>query len=224
MFSTIRLDRSDGVLTITLNRPAHRNALDLAMRQELGQAIVEARDDPDVAALVLTGAGRAFCSGGDIRSQIASPRSLFASRTRLRSVDLWLRDLLGFPKPVVAAVDGAASGGGFPLAMAADIVLATDEAVFGATFGRIGLVPDMSTLYLLPRSIGMQRAKDVLFSARPISAREALRLGIVHRLCDRESLLDEASATARNLASGPWGHLYAIVKESLNNSFERQTL
>ena len=146
---------ADGIGTITLNRPEKRNALSKDMRPALAAAVTQMRDDPQVYAVILTGAGGAFCSGGDISGMLDSTRTGLVFRNNMRELHQWLPELVNMEKPVIAAVDGPAFGAGLSLALAADFVLATRRAKFCAVFGRIGLVPDLGMLHQLPRIVGL---------------------------------------------------------------------
>lgn len=192
-------ERHGAVMRICLNRPAQRNAIDLELREALAEAVYEARDSAEVRAVVLTGSGSAFCAGGDLKSLTAEQRPVYQDRDRIRRIHRWLRELVHLEKPVVAAVDGPAFGAGFSLALACDFVLASPRATFCAVFGRIGLVPDMAMFFLLPRVVGLQRAKDLILSARDLPAEEARALGIVMELVPAERLQDEAMALATRL-------------------------
>ena len=203
---------------ITLNRPAQRNALDLDMRDGLQQAVTQVRDDATIRAVVITGAGGALCAGGDLKSMTGEPRPAQANRHRIKQLHLWARDLIDLEKPVVAAVDGAAFGAGFNLALTADFILCTPVARFAAVFAKIGLVPDLAGLYLLPRIVGLQRAKEIVFTARTIDADEAMRLGIAYAVHPAERLLDDAlDLAARFHHASP--DALGMAKTILNQSF-----
>jgi 2-(1,2-epoxy-1,2-dihydrophenyl)acetyl-CoA isomerase len=216
--SPVLTERRGATLLITLNRPAQRNALDLAMRDALAAAIVEARDDADVKSVVLAGAGGAFCAGGDLRGMGTERLPAFQNRLRIKRIHLWFHELVNLEKPVVAAIDGPAFGGGFNLALAADFILASPAARLCAVFARVGLVPDIGGLFLLPRIVGLQRAKEIIFSARVIEPDEALRLGILYAIHERERLLNEALTLASRFHSAPIEALGA-AKTLLNQSF-----
>jgi 2-(1,2-epoxy-1,2-dihydrophenyl)acetyl-CoA isomerase len=192
-------ERHGATLLITLNRPAQRNAIDLELRAALADAVFEARDDDTVKAVVIAGSGGAFSAGGDLKSLTAEARSVYQDRDRIRRIHTWLRELVHLEKPVIAAVDGPAFGAGFSIALACDFVLATPRSTFCAVFGRIGLVPDMAMFFLLPRIVGLQRAKELIFSARDIGAEEARTLGIVLDLTAPEHLMEKALAIAHRL-------------------------
>jgi 2-(1,2-epoxy-1,2-dihydrophenyl)acetyl-CoA isomerase len=193
---TIQYAVEAGVATLTLNRPARKNALDTVMRDEIGDVIAEVRRDREIKALIITGAGGAFCAGGDLR-HIASA-GLDSDGWRRWLVDLhgWLQDQITLDRPVIAAVDGVAYGAGFSLALTADFILATPRARFCMSFLRVGLIPDCGAFYSLPRFVGAQRAKELFLSCREVGAEEARELGIVFEIQREESLLDRATALA----------------------------
>ncbi len=217
-YQTIRFDVHDGVALLTLNRPERRNAIDLAMRGEIPDAIARVRSDPAIRAMILTGAGGHFCAGGDISSMQGAVGDAAAGRERLRANIGWVEDLVMLDRPVIAAVDGHAAGAGCNLALAADIVLATPAARFTQSFLRVGLVPDFAGLYLLPRIVGLQRAKELVFSARALAADEARDLGIVHSIHPAERLLEAARSMALGFCLASPTAL-GLAKQSLNRSF-----
>lgn len=217
--STVLLVVRDGVAEITLNRPQQRNALSLQMREELAQVIAQVRDDAAVHALILSGAHETFCSGGDLAQMLDPTQSGLAWRDRIRRLHRWFPELVNLEKPVIAAVDGAAFGAGLSLALAADFVLATPRASFCAVFGRLGLIPDLGAMQLLPRIVGQQRAKELVFSARRFDAAEAHALGIVYRLVAPADLIGEARALAarfRDASSAALG----MAKSIMNQAFQ----
>lgn len=211
-------ERRGATLLVTLNRPERRNAFDPEVRAGIAEAVFEARDSDDVRAVVITGAGGAFCAGGDLKSLSAEKRPVFKDRDRIRRLHPWFRELVNLEKPVIAAVDGPAFGAGFNLALACDFILGTPAARFCAVFGRIGLVPDLGGFFLLPRIVGLQRAKDLVFSAREVAADEALQLGILFRIVESGQLLDEALALAARY-HGASTEALGIAKNILNRSF-----
>jgi 2-(1,2-epoxy-1,2-dihydrophenyl)acetyl-CoA isomerase len=214
---TVLVDVAEGVATLTLNRPERKNALDLAMRHELADAIHAIRADRNVRAVLLKGAGGAFCSGGDLGSMKID--SAEAGRNRLDDLHAWLQVLLTLDRPVVAAVDGVAYGAGFSLALAADYIVASRRARFCMPFIRVGLLPDSASLYTLPRAVGMQRAKEILFSAREIQADEARLIGIAAEVVDADAIDRRAMEVARALA-GASPAMIGLTKRALNASFE----
>lgn len=205
---------ADGVATLTLNRPAQRNAISLAMRDELAQCIEAVRKDRGVRALVLTGAGGAFCGGGDIRSMQTAQLDGAGWRQRMKDAHAWVGALIELDRPVVAAVDGAAYGAGFSLALAADYVVATPRARFCLSFMRLALVPDFGALHTLPRIVGVQRAKELMLSAREVAADEAKSLGIVAEIVPPEQVLARAQAIAARLV-GASPLAVSLIKRAL---------
>lgn len=215
--------RVDATTVLTMNRPAVRNALDLELRNAFAAAIPAIRDDASVRAVVLTGAGGHFCAGGDIRGMRGGQdgNDIFEGRQRIVSMQRWFDELLDLEMPVIAAVEGSAFGAGLSLALAADFVLAGPEAKFCSVFARIGYVPDMGGMYLLPRAVGLSRAKELAFTARVLDAQAAQAMGIAHRVIDQGTVLDAALALAGRFAHAPAGAL-GIMKSVMNRAFESE--
>ena len=210
----------DGIGTITLNRPEARNALNQAMRPALSAAIAQMRDDAGVHAVILTGAGGAFCSGGDISAMLDASRTGLPFREGMRALHQWFPELVNLEKPVIAAVDGPAFGAGLSLALAADFILATRRAKFCAVFGRIGLVPDLGLLHLLPRIVGLQKAKELVFTARTVEVQEARQLGMVHEVVEDAAALQQAAqALAQRFGQASTAAI-GMAKTIMNQSFE----
>lgn len=206
------------VATIRLNRPERRNALDIEMRRELSEAAQNAVDDSEVRAIVLTGSGGHFCAGGDIKDMQAGERlDAEAGRLRMKAAHTGIKAFFGTDKPVIAAVDGYAYGGGFGLALIADIVVATPAARFCMSFMKVGLVPDCGALYTLARSVGLHRAKALMLSARELDAQTGVDWGFVHELVSPADLLSHAQAMAGALAGGSAAAI-ALTKQALNQS------
>jgi 2-(1,2-epoxy-1,2-dihydrophenyl)acetyl-CoA isomerase len=208
-----------GVATIRLNRPARLNALDEAMLVGLRAALREARHRKDVRAVLLTGNGRGFCSGAELRSAAQGERDV---GELLR--DLYhplILELSSLPKPTVVAVNGVAAGAGFSIALAGDILLGSESASFCLAFSRIGLIPDAGCTYHLPRVVGVQRAKALAMLAEQIDAHEAAQLGILHKVFPCERLMDEAQAMAQRLAAMPSAAL-ALTKQAFGACSARQ--
>lgn len=195
---SVLLDINDGVAELTLNQPERRNALDPVMRAQLADAIVAVRRDRKVRVVILTGSQGHFCAGGDLRALASAGLDNEGWLQRFQDMNDWVRDLISLDRPVVAAVDGMATGAGLSLALTADFVLATPRARFSASFLRVGLVPDCGCLYTLPRVVGVQRAKELMLSAREFGADEAQRLGIVTEIAVADALLARARAIARS--------------------------
>ncbi len=219
-YETLLYEVSDGVATVTLNRPEVLNAFSTPMQRELAAVILRLADDDAVRAVVLTGAGRAFCAGGDIgemeRAEGAADPTPLASRNKLqRMLTSVLMPLVRLEKPVIAAVNGVAVGAGMNLALAADITLVAEHARFSQAFVKVGLVPDTGGLYLLTRLIGLNRAKELCFTGRMLDAREALHMGLVNQVAPTAELMPRAQALARELASGATAAI-GLTKSLLN--------
>jgi enoyl-CoA hydratase/carnithine racemase len=222
--SLVELSVADGVATVALNRPAVRNALDDTTREALMDTLDRVAADRSIRALVLTGNGKAFCAGGDIRAMkqraAAPPGEIaFNGWSRQQRTHRAVSLLHALPKPTIAAVNGAATGLGADLAMCCDFVIASSAATFAWNYVLRGLIPDGGGLYFLPRRIGLVRAKELIFSGRTVAADEALRLGIADRLAAPESLLAAARAWAAELAQGG-AEAVALSKSIIDRSFE----
>jgi enoyl-CoA hydratase/carnithine racemase len=203
-YTTLTLERPvEGVAVATLNRPDRLNAITFRMFEEWVAVCDEIAADDTVRALVLTGAGRAFCAGLDLADASTLPGMTVPEM--MRGQESWADATAAFhrlPKPVIAAVNGAAAGAGFSLALAADIRIAAPEARFNAAFVRIGLSGgDCGTSWFLPRVVGLGRAADILLTGRFVGAEEAATIGLVNRVVPADELLAEALATAQQIAS-----------------------
>ncbi|MGE0352907.1 MAG: enoyl-CoA hydratase/isomerase family protein [Gemmatimonadales bacterium] len=196
---------SSGVGTLTLNRPDRLNAFDGAMRRELVPAARELTDDPRVRAIVVTGAGRAFCAGADVKFMEACLRTddVAEANGLVQAGSELVRLLRETPKPVLASLNGAAAGGGANLALACDLRIASDQASIGQVFHRIGLHPDMGGTWFLPRLVGPSRALELIWSTELVPAARCLELGLVNRVVPHERLAPETAAWAERLAALP---------------------
>lgn len=206
---------------LTMNSPGNRNALDPEMRAALADAIAGVRDDQDVRSVVLTGVEGCFSSGGDLKGLVRmqqGARDIFEGRSRILEMHRWFDVLVDLEKPVIAAVDGPAFGAGLSLALAADFILATPGSSFCAVFARIGYVPDLSAMYLLPRKVGLTHAKDLVFSARAVGTSEARTLGLVQQEVDGD-LLEAALVFAGRFDDAPTEAI-GIAKSIMNRTFE----
>ncbi|MEU6775487.1 enoyl-CoA hydratase-related protein [Streptomyces sp. NPDC046759] len=219
--SELETERSDQVAHFTLNRPESLNALTPALRDRLIGLLTEASADPDVRAVVLTGTGRGFCAGADLRGGAASGARLPGDVARMlrQGAQRLIAAVLDCEKPVIAAVNGTAAGLGAHLALACDLVLAAESARFVEVFVRRGLVPDGGGAYLLPRLLGPHRAKELMFLGDALPAPDAERLGLVNRVVPDADLPKTARAWAIRLASGPTRAL-ALTKHLVNASLE----
>lgn len=217
-FDTLLYEIDDGVATLTLNRPVALNAFDDVMQRELAMLIPAIAADDAVRCVILTGAGRAFCAGGDIRGMDTADPAPIAGRNRLRKMlQTVFMPLIRLETPVIAAVNGIAVGAGLNLALAADIVLADEAAVMSQIFVQVGLVPDTGGLFLLTRLIGLNRAKELCFTGRKFTGREAAEWGLVNRALPGADLLPAARALAREIADGPAAAI-GMTKSLLNLS------
>lgn len=204
-----------GVLTLTLSRPAVLNSLTAELLDALAEALAMASDDSDVRAIVLTGAGRGFCSGQDLSGEGSAID--IEVRTQIHDhyvpVITALRDV---EKPVIAAINGVAAGAGLSLALAADLRVAAESATFVQAFVRIGLVPDAGATYFLPRIVGLTKAAELAFFGDTIDANEAFRIGLVNRVVPDGDLAASAQELAGRLAKGP--RSLGLIKRALNHS------
>jgi len=225
-FRHLTLERRDGVATITLNRPDAYNALNLGLGRDLFHASLEVDEDPAVRCVVVTGAGRAFCAGGDVKDFVDN----------LEHVGAFIKELTTYlhgavsrfcrsDKPVIMAVNGVAAGGGLSFALSGDIVVAAESARFTMAYSKIAATPDGSSSYFLPRLIGMRRAMELYFTNRVLTAREALDWGLVTRVVQDAELASAVGALARELAQGPtkaFGGAKRLFHQSTWESLETQ--
>lgn len=216
MSTQVLFARHDRVGLITLNRPERLNAFADRMRDELADVTRAAAEDDAIGALVITGAGRAFCAGADIgymrdlvvRKDWDALEALVEAGARVVST------IDGLRKPVLAAVNGPAAGGGASLALACDIRIAAASASIGQTFNRVGLQPDWGSTYFLPKLVGLGRAMEMVFTAEMLSADEALRLGLFNRVVDDQQLMDETLSLAARIAAKP-RQAVALAKQAM---------
>lgn len=214
-----RFEVERGVGTITLDRPARLNSLTFEIYRELGEFFPKIEGHPEVRALVITGAGRAFCSGGDVNDIIAElfKRDMRGLLEFTRVTGALIANIRRVRRPVIAAVNGVAVGAGAVIAAACDVRYFAESARIGFIFPKVGLSgADMGASYLLPRIVGLGRASELLFTGDIIDAQEAYRIGLANRLYPTESLLAEAQALARRLAEGP-AFAHAMTKQMLES-------
>ncbi|MBI4337932.1 MAG: enoyl-CoA hydratase/isomerase family protein [Chloroflexi bacterium] len=217
-FETVRFSKANGVAHLVLDRPHVINAYNLAMRDEMWQALTAVRDDPDVRAVVLSGAGeRGFCAGADLTEFGTAPSQAIARQVRFERGlwELWL----SIPKPFVAAVHGWCLGSGVEMALLCDLRLAAEGTTFRLPEVALGMVPAAGGTQTLPRTVGVAPALEVLLTARTVDAAEALRMGLVQRVLPRERLLEEAQAVAKRLAGLP-PHIVPLLKAALRNGLD----
>jgi 2-(1,2-epoxy-1,2-dihydrophenyl)acetyl-CoA isomerase len=214
----LRVETVDAVTTLTLDRADSLNSLTLGLKNELLQALKSAGRDRAIRAVVITGAGRAFCAGQDLRERMEPDAAPLAVelRQRYNPIIIAMRRL---EKPIVAAVNGVAAGAGASLAFACDIRLAAPEASFILAFGRVGLVPDSGATWFLPRLVGTAKALEIALTTEPLSAADAERFGLVARIVPADGLLAEAQALAERLAAGA-PRAIALTKRALNRAWD----
>jgi 2-(1,2-epoxy-1,2-dihydrophenyl)acetyl-CoA isomerase len=220
----------DGVGVLTLNRPERRNALSGAITDALGRALAQFETDDEVGCVVLTGAGGAFCSGGDVKAMNERPREAGTARRASMDETIHLQRLshratsgrlYEMPKPTVAIVPGAAAGAGLSLALACDLRYAAESAVLTTAFARVGFAGDYGGTWFLTRLVGTAKARELYFLSARVGAEEAQALGMVNAVFPDDALQSEAMAIARRLAAGP-RVAYRYMKENLNRAVLRE--
>lgn len=209
----------DHVATLVFNRPEARNAINAEMTEGLEAALIAIEANREIRAVIVTGAGGAFCAGGDVRAlntdsdQVTPEERRFRFRRGHRTISL----LANLDRPVIAAVDGPAFGAGFSLALLADMIIATPRARFCMAFARIGLIPDYGALYTLPRIVGIARAKELMLTGRELGAAEAQALGLVLELVEPDALMTRAETMAAAFADAS-ALAMSLTKAALNAS------
>ncbi|OUS12023.1 hypothetical protein A9Q89_07050 [Gammaproteobacteria bacterium 53_120_T64] len=214
----ISYEIKDEIGILTFNRPQARNALTTEIRLGITQVMLEIREKMNIKALVVTGSGGNFCAGGDIKSFQEMAPEPTARRERVRRSHIWLDEFLNLEVPVIAAVDGAAMGAGFSIMLACDFIFCTPRARCSGIFVRTGLIPDMGCLFLLPRLVGLQKARELLYTGKILKSDEMQALGLVTEVVDEGDLFAQAFAFAsrfRHASSTSIG----ITKNILNQSF-----
>jgi 2-(1,2-epoxy-1,2-dihydrophenyl)acetyl-CoA isomerase len=220
-FQRLIFSKERGVATITFNDPGSYNPLSRILVEELVPAIEACRDDDEIRAVILTGAGRAFCAGGDLQgaqehiNQGRNPSNYFLDLTK--PFHRFVTDLRLLPKPVIAAVNGPAAGAGFSIALVCDLRIAAESSFFRQGYTSIALVPDGGWTTFLPAIVGLGLASELIFLDRRIEAQEALRLGLVHQVVPDAELMNTAREVAERLAAGP-AYAFARAKALLNTS------
>lgn len=214
----LRVEIADSIATLTLDRPAALNALTIPLKEELLRAVHAVGRDAAVRAVVLTGAGRAFCAGQDLRERRAPDAPPLATELRERYNPLILA-MRRLPKPIVGAINGVAAGAGASLAFACDVRVAAETASFVLAFGRLGLVPDSGSTWLLPRLVGPARAAELALVGEALSAADAERIGLVASVVAPEALAEAARSIAARLAEGAPLAL-ALTKRALDRAWD----
>ncbi|HSN34305.1 MAG TPA: enoyl-CoA hydratase-related protein [Ideonella sp.] len=208
---------------LMLDRPAALNALDVATAVALDAALAEVARDPGLRALVLHGAGRAFCAGGDLHAMRADP--LPVARALIEPLHAALRRLDALPVPVLASVHGQVAGAGMSLMLACDLAIAADDCVFNLAYAKVGASCDGSASWHLPRVVGLRRALEIALLGESLDAAEALRLGLVNRIVPAATLADATGQLARRLAEGPTralGEMRRLLRDSPQRSLDAQ--
>jgi 2-(1,2-epoxy-1,2-dihydrophenyl)acetyl-CoA isomerase len=206
-YKCLLFDVKDGIATLTLNRPERLNALGDTLRDDLHDAILKSAENPEIRVMVITGAGRGFCSGGDVKTMSERDRAGQGSYTLRERVapqrDQTLALMRDSPKPIIGAINGVAAGAGFNLALACDMRIASSAAKFSQAFVRRGLHPDWGGTYFLPRIVGVAKACELIFTGDIIDANEAHRLGIVNSVVEPDALMTRTYELAARIAAGP---------------------
>lgn len=215
------INQQGAVLSLTLNRPDSLNAFSPDMILGLTTALSDAQQNPEIRVIVLSGAGRSFSAGGDVKSMgMANSVEVYEHIGRLNECILTMK---ATEKPIIAAVHGFAAGAGFNLALACDLIVAADDSKFALSFSQVGLISDGGGSYFLPRLVGPHLAKQFFFSAEPIPAERLHQLGVVNYLVPLEQLEQETLKIAERFASGPgraYGMIKKLVDHSLNSTLE----
>ncbi len=221
MTSPLTLEHDGPLAVITLDRPDVLNAFDEALTTALASAVTETANDAAIRAVVITGAGRAFSAGQDLRDRalmVEAGKDLHLGDELRRRYHPVIAAIRAMRKPVIAAVNGVVAGAGLGIAVACDVRVATASATFRAAWGRVGLVPDAGSAYFLPRLVGFGRAMDMILTGEPVSADEALRIGLATRVWPDADFAGEWRAYARTLAAGAT-EAFALSKEGLSASW-----
>ncbi|HLI08462.1 MAG TPA: enoyl-CoA hydratase-related protein [Ktedonobacteraceae bacterium] len=221
VFETLLISQDGGVLTITMNRPEVLNAVNDVMLDEMGEVLEEAGGAGEVRCVVITGAGRAFGAGADLRgfAQLHGSGEPIKVSEHLQKYHRIVRAIRTLPKPVIAAVRGVAAGASCNLALACDLRIAADDARFLEAFARIGLIPDAGGGFFLPRLVGFGKAMEMAMLADEVSGPEAERIGLVNKCVPLDEFEAATQALARRLAKGPT-RAYGLIKELMNSSIQ----
>jgi len=218
-FKTIKLSIDGAVATLALNRPERLNALNVAVHAEIREALTQVESNAAIRCLVITGEGRAFCSGQDLTDRVMTENTQIDTGASLdRDYNPLVRRLVAFPIPTIAAVNGPAVGAGANLALGCDILLMARSAYLQEAFARIGLVPDAGGTWLLPRIVGLKRALAMCLTAEQVPADECQRIGIAYKVFDDATFRADVAKAAALLAMGPT-LAYRLMKQALNASF-----
>ncbi len=228
MEEAVYWDREGSIATITLNRPAQFNVMNTELSAGLRQALMECWDDDEVRAIILTGNGKAFSAGGDIKffiEELGQQRIVPSLEKMMPILHAAIAMIREIPKPVIAALNGVAAGGGFGLALACDFRIASPQVNLVTAFLGIGVSPDSSSTFFLPRHVGLAKATELFLRNKPVSAEEALNLGLVTAVVEPDTVMDEAKKLAEELAQGPtaaFGRTKLLLNQSLGSSLHEQ--
>ena len=217
-YKAILLEKKDGIATVTINQPKTMNCLVQDVFDELGLVTKELAADGDVKAVILTGAGRAFCAGGDL-NRFMEGFDRVSSIDYVDAIRPWCLNWVNLKKPTIAAVNGPAVGAGLSLVLMCDISIVSDQAKLGSAFISMGLIPDLAAAYFLPRTVGPQKAKELLLTGRQVSAQEALEIGMVNRVVPHDQVIAESVSLAKQLANGPSFAIWS-TKRMINMSLD----
>ncbi len=225
-YETLLYDVADGVATITFNRPDAANAMSPLCARELNEVSIEVEGNSEIRAVILTGAGKMFCAGGDLGAFVAAgdkARSLLLQMTG--DLHLGISRLSRNAAPVIGAINGTAAGAGFSMVMLCDLAISAASAVYTMAYTNAGLSPDGSSTFFMPRKIGDRRARELMLTNRVLKAEEALEWGVVNQVVPDDQLMDEARQLANKLANGPtqaFGQVKALLNTTFDNSLETQ--
>ena len=220
--SCVTVKKEKAVCTITMSLPESMNSLEKHLREELLKALDEFSSDPECRVAVLTGSGKAFCSGGSLK-ELGEGMSTVDAVAYMKDASRIVQSITTIEKPIIASVNGAAIGAGFNIALSCDMVIASSSAVFSQAFAKVGLVPDLGGMYFLPRIVGMHKAKELIYTARMIGADEALAMGIVNLVVPRDELEARTLEFAQGIADGPtkaFEHVKMILSRSLEHTLD----
>ena len=217
---TLIITREEGLAIVTINNPP-MNTLSQTLREELRRTMEQLGEDEQVRAVLINARGRAFCAGAELGGSRSSPPTSLDIRKGIVRLNNMYFSILNTEKPVVCAVNGVAAGGGFTLTLAADIVIASEAATFTTVFIRRGLFPDVGVNYLLPRTVGLHKAKELIFTADAITAKRAYEIGLINRVYPHNNLLEESRKTARKIArKGPVA--VSLAKKVIEDGYDKE--
>lgn len=216
-YETLLVDVKDQIAMVQMNRPGSMNALEYQLRADLIDCLMKVSESNEIRVVVLTGTGKAFSAGGDLRELKDGMDVEVARKTFMHGSKIILA-ITNMAKPVIAAVNGAAFGAGFTVAMACDLIIASEEAIFSQVFVRVALVPDIGATYFTPRLVGLQKAKELAFTGKTLNANELAKLGVVNFVVPQGDLENKTLEVARELAQGPSIAL-GLTKKLLNQSW-----